>query len=221
MTTILLTHSIVSSTNQENGKHSPSPATVMTISLYLLRIGNMPTTIMILTMKIMMMIMIMVVLVVSKPNLPGTGNIPTIIMQHVDRGVNPGSSVVLTEHNFLSLVITILRRYWICHARTSKICYYCNTNFFLRRLLQMSTESTHDAREQAALQGPKALEFVKTLHRLYCLLRQVFQTILLHQRFLLKIVTRRNNKKIIYVLIGISMTTTMIQTLARYHYFHQ
>ena len=45
--------------------------------------------------------------------------------------------------------------------------------FCSRRLLQMSTVFTHDAREQALLQGPKALEFVKTLHRLYCLLRRV------------------------------------------------
>ena len=37
----------------------------------------------------------------------------------------------------------------------------------------MSTVFTHDAREQALLQGPKALEFVKTLHRLYCLLCRV------------------------------------------------
>ena len=34
----------------------------------------------------------------------------------------------------------------------------------------MTKVFTHDTREQALLQGPKALEFVKTLHRLYCLL---------------------------------------------------
>ena len=45
--------------------------------------------------------------------------------------------------------------------------------FCSRRLLQMSTVFTHDAREQALLQGPKALEFIKTLHQLYCLLRRV------------------------------------------------
>ena len=68
----------------------------------------MLTTIMILTMKMMMMmIMIMVVLVASKPNIPGTSNIPTTIMQHLDRGVHPGSSAIPTEHYFLSLVTTI------------------------------------------------------------------------------------------------------------------
>jgi len=37
----------------------------------------------------------------------------------------------------------------------------------------MSTVFTHDTREQALLQGPKALEFVKTLQRLYYLLQGV------------------------------------------------
>ena len=37
----------------------------------------------------------------------------------------------------------------------------------------MATVFTHDTQEQALLQGPKALEFVKTLHQLYCLLRGV------------------------------------------------
>jgi len=37
----------------------------------------------------------------------------------------------------------------------------------------MSKVFTHDAQEQALLQGPKALEFVKILHRLYCLLCRV------------------------------------------------
>ena len=44
---------------------------------------------------------------------------------------------------------------------------------FFRSLRQMSKVFTHDAREQNLLQGPKALEFVKTLHRLYCLLQRV------------------------------------------------
>ena len=42
--------------------------------------------------------------------------------------------------------------------------------YFSRRLRQMSKVFTHDALEQALLQEPKTLEFVKTLHRLYCLL---------------------------------------------------
>jgi len=42
--------------------------------------------------------------------------------------------------------------------------------FCSRRLLQMSKVFTHVAREQALLLRPKALESVKTLHRLYCLL---------------------------------------------------
>jgi len=37
----------------------------------------------------------------------------------------------------------------------------------------MSKVFTHDAQEQALLQGPKALEFLKTLHQLYCLLCRV------------------------------------------------
>ena len=37
----------------------------------------------------------------------------------------------------------------------------------------MSKVFTHDALEQASLQEPKALEFVKTLHRLYCRLSGV------------------------------------------------
>ena len=37
----------------------------------------------------------------------------------------------------------------------------------------MSTVFTHDTQEQALLQRPKALEFVKTLHRLYSLLSKV------------------------------------------------
>ena len=45
--------------------------------------------------------------------------------------------------------------------------------FCFRRLWQMSEVSTHNAREQVLLQGPKALDFVKTLHRLYCLLQGV------------------------------------------------
>ena len=115
------THPIVSTTNQKNGKHTPS-FTAITLRC-ILRISNMPTTIVILTMKTTMMIMItiMIVLVAAKLNLLGTSNMPTTIMRHLVRGFHPGSSAVPTEHYFLSSVTAIPRRYWIHHAWISKI----------------------------------------------------------------------------------------------------
>ena len=46
MITILLTHPIVSSINQENGKHPPSLTMMKIFLVHLLQISNMPTTIM-------------------------------------------------------------------------------------------------------------------------------------------------------------------------------
>ena len=63
-------------------------------------------------------------------HLLGTSNMPTTIMQHLGQGIHPGSSAAPTEHCFVSLVTTISRRYWIYHARTSKIFCYCKANFF-------------------------------------------------------------------------------------------
>ena len=62
-------------------------------------------------------------------NLLGTSNMPTTIIQHLGQGVYPGSPAAPTEHYFVSLITIILRRYWICHTRTSKICCYYKTNF--------------------------------------------------------------------------------------------
>ena len=89
---------------------------------------------------------------------------PTTIMRHLGRGAHPGSSAVQTEHYFESLVTTILRRYWIRHIRKDlKNILLLQGQFCSRRLWQMSEVLTHDTREQALLQGPKAPEFVSTL----------------------------------------------------------
>ena len=45
--------------------------------------------------------------------------------------------------------------------------------FYSRRLWQMSEVFTHNAQEEDLLQGSQALEFVKTLHWLYCLLQPI------------------------------------------------
>ena len=45
--------------------------------------------------------------------------------------------------------------------------------YFSKHIRQISKVFTHDALEQASLQEPIALEFVKTLHRLYGLLSGV------------------------------------------------
>ena len=62
-------------------------------------------------------------------HLLGISNIPTTIIQYSGWGAHPGSSAVPTGHYFLSLVTIILSRYWILHARTSKIFCYYKANF--------------------------------------------------------------------------------------------
>ena len=87
--------------------------------------------------------------------------------------------------------------------------------FCSRRLLQMSTVFTHDAREQALLQGPKALEFVKTLHRLYYLLHGVLiqsnhivpPEVFIENRYTYK------QQEDYYVLMVILTMTTMTMTI--------
>jgi len=83
----------------------------------------------------------------------------------------------------------------------------------------MSEVFTNNTSEQALLQGPKSLEFVKTLHHFYL----IQSNHIFSPEVLLKIVTRTNSKKIIYVLMVISAMTTMMimKTLVMHHYFHQ
>ena len=88
----------------------------------------------------------------------------------------------------------------------------------------MSEVFTNNAREKALLQGPKALQFIKTLHELYCLLYCLLQLLLIQSNYifspevLLKTVARKNNKKIIYVLMVIStMVTTMMMKYLPQH----
>ena len=136
-TVIFLTHPIVSSTNQENGKYSPSLTMVMTPPLHLLGISNMPTTIM---------------WHLFRPRCP-----PRFIsclkgtLFHV-LSHNNSQKILDTSHRDLANILLL------------------QGQFCSRSLLQMSKLFTHDAQEQALLQGPKAFEFVKTLHQLYCLL---------------------------------------------------
>ena len=137
--TILSTHPSFS-TNQENGKHSLSLMTTMTLSMYLLGISNMPTT--------------------------------TTIMQHLKFKPRRPPRFINCPNGTLFRVLS--------HNDSQKILNTSRTDlenilllqgqFCSRRLLQMSKIFTHHAQEQALLQGPKALEFIKTLHQLYCLL---------------------------------------------------
>ena len=86
------------------------------------------------------------------------------------------------EPKFISCLNRILFRV-LSHNESQKILGTSRTDlqnmmllqglYFSSRLWQMSKVFTHDTLEQALLQEPKALEFVKTLHRLYSLLSRV------------------------------------------------
>ena len=157
-------------------------------------------------------------------HLLGLSNMPTIVMCHLGRGAHPGSSAVLTQHCFESLVTMILRRYLIRLSSTLKIFCYCKVSF-VPDGCDSCLKYSHTTHESKLYYRDKRHLNLYLLYFDFIFFSNQYwsnQTIFCHQKGLLKIVPHTNNKMIIYVSMGISTMTTMMmtQTSVMHHYFH-